>query len=374
MEPSPSLFPLETCPPVSDEAFNLFHSIDRELYARLIQNLGRQPLESLKVMAFWMWLEREGGNKILIRQLLSLPPPFLNRLADETVKCLKCVESDNYLFLNGNDRINLLPELVSARVSLRFFHENRVTVEHGVSKIISTVCLRAFNDILRRVLLLENAAAYHDHDVGESSMASVEIRRNNVAAPQPQPMMYHPHINVNPGPFYPPPPPPQPQPQPAMVAVDEYGIPVHLFAGGGGGFPGELQRQMVISEEVGDLLSRNLLLEINNGGFDQEVVLPEDRTIFLTFSKGYPITEVEVREFFNKRFGDFIEDLIMQEVGEEEQVLYARMVARSTAVIDAIVGGNKAKYSINGKHVWARKYVKRQQTSSSSPDQATSFS
>lgn len=50
----------------------------------------------------------------------------------------------------------------------------------------------------------------------------------------------------------------------------------------------------------------------------------------------------------------------MQEVGDDEQVLYARMVARSAAVIDPIVGGNKAKYSINGKHVWARKYVKKQ--------------
>lgn len=49
----------------------------------------------------------------------------------------------------------------------------------------------------------------------------------------------------------------------------------------------------------------------------------------------------------------------MQEVEEGEQPLYAKMVARSTAVIDGIVEGNKAKYSINGKHVWARKYVKK---------------
>lgn len=49
-------------------------------------------------------------------------------------------------------------------------------------------------------------------------------------------------------------------------------------------------------------------------------------------------------------------------MGDDEQVLYARMVVKPVAVgvIEEIVGrGNKAKYTINGKHVWARKYVKK---------------
>lgn len=50
----------------------------------------------------------------------------------------------------------------------------------------------------------------------------------------------------------------------------------------------------------------------------------------------------------------------MQEVEPEEQVLYARLVVCSASVIDIIVErGSKSKYSINGKHVWARKYVKK---------------
>ena len=50
----------------------------------------------------------------------------------------------------------------------------------------------------------------------------------------------------------------------------------------------------------------------------------------------------------------------MQEVEPEEQVLYARLVACSASIIDMIVErGSKSKYSINGKHVWARKYVKK---------------
>ncbi|VFQ64421.1 unnamed protein product [Cuscuta campestris] len=101
------------------------------------------------------------------------------------------------------------------------------------------------------------------------------------------------------------------------------------------------------------------------------VVHPDERTIFLTFSKGYPISQEEVADFFSKKFGDSIESIQMQEVPAGEQVLYAKLVARSLPALEAIVVGGKAKYNINGKHVWARKYVKKQSSNnnknSSSP-------
>ncbi|VFQ79072.1 unnamed protein product [Cuscuta campestris] len=101
------------------------------------------------------------------------------------------------------------------------------------------------------------------------------------------------------------------------------------------------------------------------------VVHPDERTIFLTFSKGYPISQEEVADFFSKKFGDSIESIQMQEVPVGEQVLYAKLVARSLPALEAILVGGKAKYNINGKHVWARKYVKKQSSNnnknSSSP-------
>ncbi|KAK4436044.1 hypothetical protein Salat_0768100 [Sesamum alatum] len=401
-----SLFPLESCPQIPDEAFNLFHSIDRELYTRLIHNLGRDPAESVQVMAFWMWLEREGNDMNLIRRMLSLPPALLNELAEEAAACLKCVEKDEFHFGDGSGyEITLLPEILSSRVvSLRFFHENRIAVLRGVTKIINSVCSRAFNDILQRLWRGGNAAAAADsgggghvsqaggvpvqfmrstHEVGESSRAAERRLEGGggVAAPPVMPILYHPYLNV---PFVPlppaassglvriPPPPPQPhvlppgahRPPPPPVPADAIGIPIHMVVAGS--FPAYDMGQM-LSNELGEMLSRNLSIssrdETNNYGREEEEgeISADDRTIFLTFSKGYPITEDEVREFFTRRFGDFIEELIMQEVGEDEQVLYARMVARSAAVMEGITGGNKAKYSINGKHVWARKYVKKQQ-------------
>lgn len=53
----------------------------------------------------------------------------------------------------------------------------------------------------------------------------------------------------------------------------------------------------------------------------------------------------------------------MHDVGPEEQPLYARIVACSPLMVKVIVERDnsvgKSKYNINGKHVWARKYVKK---------------
>ena len=47
----------------------------------------------------------------------------------------------------------------------------------------------------------------------------------------------------------------------------------------------------------------------------------------------------------------------MQEVPSDQQPLYAQMVCRSSAIIPQIAPpGNKSLYSINGKHVYAKKY------------------
>jgi hypothetical protein len=47
-----------------------------------------------------------------------------------------------------------------------------------------------------------------------------------------------------------------------------------------------------------------------------------------------------------------------------QQPLYARLVVRSASSIPVVLDGkSKAKFTINGKHVWARKYVRKGQTS-----------
>ncbi|KAK6139690.1 hypothetical protein DH2020_026578 [Rehmannia glutinosa] len=77
-----------------------------------------------------------------------------------------------------------------------------------------------------------------------------------------------------------------------------------------------------------------------------------DRTMFVTFSKGYPVTENEVRQFFTRLFGNCIESFHMQEVSPDEQSLYAKIVFTMASFIRAILSGvSKAKFTINGKHI-----------------------
>jgi hypothetical protein len=88
----------------------------------------------------------------------------------------------------------------------------------------------------------------------------------------------------------------------------------------------------------------------------------DDRTMFLTFSRGFPVLEEEVKELFTELFGDCVESVQMETVPSSEQPLYARMVLRSVTFVDRMLEGKRiSKFRVNGKHIWARKYERRDQ-------------
>jgi len=368
-----SLFPLLNCPSVPDEAFNLFHSVDRELYARLVHTLRRDPAESMQVMAFFIWLERQTrSNAKIVKTLLSVPPAVLDVVLEEAIRCLESTESEQGP-IPGRE-IEHLPGLLNNReICLRYFFENREAVRDGVEVISNNVCARAFRDIVERASQANVAESSRTAERREQAVQPKSVARGPRSV-----VMMRPYVNVPAMPF----PPPRPgtggfiqmrqQPPPQGVARPmarpAIGIPVHVGAVEGYPVYDSAHRQMMASMEqlaIGNNFggNREEIVTVDDDirfGVDDDDVPPEERTIFLTFSKGYPISEDEVHAFFTRRFGNFIEEIIMQDVAEGEQVLYARMVCKTPEVIDRICGGNKAKYSINGKHVWARKYVKKQ--------------
>ncbi|XP_021901973.1 uncharacterized protein LOC110817650 [Carica papaya] len=288
---------------VSDDDFKLFHSIDRELYSLLVITFSRDPMECMQIMALWLWLERAGFSNI-IHKMLSLPSTLINELADEALICLNYI--NNGQIIEGGTDIPLMQSLVKKEISLQTFIENRLNATQGVTKVMNEVCTRALSDIMQMVV--ERNAT--------QSIANCETLMANL------------NISTR-----------QPAPQRALLAIppivpqSSY-IPTGLF----GNMPADLgfvQASEVIPE-----------------------VPAEDRTMFLTFSKGYPVSEKEVRDFFAKSYGDCIESLYMQEVRPNEQSLFARLVFRTPSTIGFILSGmTKAKFTINGKHVWARKFV-----------------
>ncbi|KAL6557346.1 hypothetical protein OROMI_017696 [Orobanche minor] len=125
-------------------------------------------------------------------------------------------------------------------------------------------------------------------------------------------------------------------------------------------------QQNIFNNKMVDMLNR-FHLNVDEGGGEntcgiqgdqvEEKVNTDYKTIFLTFYKGYPISEKEVREFFPRKYGDFFDAIRMQDVQvEDQQPLYAHLLVRSASFIPVVLKGqSKAKCAINGKHVWARK-------------------
>lgn len=89
----------------------------------------------------------------------------------------------------------------------------------------------------------------------------------------------------------------------------------------------------------------------------------DDRTMFLTFSRGFPVFEEEVKELFTNMFGDCVRSVHMGQGTFEDvdQPLFAKMVLSSVTFVDRILHGRRiSKFKIHGKHIWARKYERRE--------------
>lgn len=91
----------------------------------------------------------------------------------------------------------------------------------------------------------------------------------------------------------------------------------------------------------------------------QAVVPSEERTMFVTFSRGHPVCRGEVINFLTKRYGQCIESFKMHKaVVAYGHPLSARIVFYSPSTIDEILNGEaKVKFTINRKHVWMKKSV-----------------
>lgn len=295
---APSLYSFPSVD-VSDEEFKLFHSIDRKLFARLVVGLGRDASESLQLMAFWLWLENSGNDMFLVKKVLSLPSQLVSEVADETVMCLKCVKNEHFPFMEVD--LVLLPNLAvkNSLISPAYLHDNRVAVLRGVKKIVTNVCFKAFDDILLRVAT-QTAVS---RQAGEPSRNAVAEAQSVAVAPAPvHPSLYHSLLRHAAPKYYPnaaPYPlqlgkmvsyPPQvvSADYPPMVALPNAGSPQLVAAAEQLPVPPQMNAEMV------EMFNRTMRVPA------AEDVHPDDRTIFLTFSKGYPISEQEVTDFFSR--------------------------------------------------------------------------
>ncbi|KAK6933277.1 hypothetical protein RJ641_036233 [Dillenia turbinata] len=368
----------------SKEMINVFHSIDRDVYTKLVMHLHKDPEESMQVLALWLWLEQSShGFMNIVERIRLLPENIISAVAEESVLCLKCIESDMFPFSSDAEEIPLLQGLSEDPhdvISLRYFHENRLSTGQGVSYMNMEVCLKACDDIMTQVIEKKQTLVMgSSHSVASSSLGTaggVGAMGQDVGLGddlQTPVIIGNDVINgsiIDLSPSY-----PSNYNAPGAGVISAPSImnsvvpaatnAEHAYLAGQGYVAFDPENwQIVINEELGGLMSRLHLPfdeEAPREGEQTDEVAPDDRTIFLTFSKGYPISKEEVRNFFTRRHGDIIEAILMQDLKEgDQQVLYARLVVHQLSMIDLVLEGKtKAKFVINGKHVWARKFVKR---------------
>ncbi|KEH43783.1 hypothetical protein MTR_1g102760 [Medicago truncatula] len=323
---------------VTKEQFNLFYNVDRQLFTRLVVGLGREAFQSINVMAFLMWIEWISKDGNLVANILShWSDIMLNNLADEVVVILNFLESSHCpnVYVHESN-LPLIQHILRRNVTLKFFHEKRLEVINDITKFINDVCVRAFTDIIEQL-------NYH------RAMKEQELYLANIHGAGVIPTHLHP---------------------------EEFGVPQvnelgSSFNNAHENYDVSLLIKLDISEILNNLnlndifgVDTRIVAHVGNDGEKRRETrqLVDDRTIFMTFSKDCPVYENELREFFTRKFGNIIDNLIMQEANSPEQSMYARLVVRREAVdmVDRFLDDNpRMKFSINGKSVWVRKYIRK---------------
>lgn len=281
--------------------------MDREVLCFLMFKLHRDVTQSLLVMALWLWLENVGYPD-LVPRVIGLPYALVNALVDEAVSCLKCLETENPTIPPGGG-LPFTTRLMRKNISLKIFILKRYTTIAGIKSVLNNTCTRIFNDVLCIVLKSRN--------IMTSQRSGTTSRLNALNMPLVLP-----------------------------------GFPHPLF--------GTFDLSMIDNQN-------NLLLPLSDEriwGMKRpcDDANDEDKSMFLTFSRGFPVSEFEVRYLFTEIFGDCVQSLTMggENSDVNQQHLFAIMILKTVTMVDQILMGKRvAKLQVNGKHIWARKYTCR---------------
>ncbi|RID52606.1 hypothetical protein BRARA_G00058 [Brassica rapa] len=311
-----SLFEVE----VTRDEFHSFHKIDRDLFTRLVFVLKRDMNQSSQVIAFLLVVEQLGFARNLVACLVSSQDMLIDAVANEVGVCLSILYNQNYssfvlLNHNNNDEVVIpfLKGVTNSNLTLSYIIQYRDTILVRVTKNLNDVCNRAFDDIYEKGYKEQRLAL-------ERAKVIEEMKKIRLGAPQQTPTRFSVQHQT-----------------PSWRNVQQQIPPV------------EEKAKAAVTETKG----------ADNKEDEEEVTPADDRTVFLTFSKGYPISESEVRVHFTRKFGEVIESIVMQEVQENEQPLFARMVLKmeyASKIEEIVTPMNKNKFTIDGKHVCVRKF------------------
>ncbi|EEF50288.1 uncharacterized protein LOC8265814 [Ricinus communis] len=120
----------------------------RSLFCRMI-DVGKGVVESMKLIAFWMWLETQGFQEI-ITKLFSCDNEFLALVSGEAEAVVSSLQSQH----SSKTPISSVLMRVTATLAKRFLSPSVIFADKekalkGIVDVFMQVCCVAFEDILK---------------------------------------------------------------------------------------------------------------------------------------------------------------------------------------------------------------------------------
>lgn len=115
----------------------LVHSLDGQVYARLVGSVGFDKESAKGILAFWNWLESCGYSKV-VASISPLSDFMLCALAKEAIRCIKFLRRGILPLPYQPDGFQLLVSPVfinSGNFLFRFLREKYVERESAFAKV-----------------------------------------------------------------------------------------------------------------------------------------------------------------------------------------------------------------------------------------------
>ncbi|KAG9447175.1 hypothetical protein H6P81_013303 [Aristolochia fimbriata] len=322
-------------PWVSLPDLQAFYFMERSLFSRLVLQMRMDPSKSMRIVALWLLLEEDGQESVILR-LLSLSSRLMASVVLEAEACLAVVLPE--AVTSSADGLETTASVIGDWFTFSLIEERKDTLRHGITYYVENVFPSLFADIL-----LKAAAAR------ERAMALLE-EHDPVEALSRLSLSDVPDIMDT-----------------GIISSTE--VPASETVTGGGRSFASTSTNVGHSgtDDQGTTLSSQDPVFRSSLNPSARPWFPGKRTLFLTFSKGYPLSETDIIDFFTRRFGDCIESLRLQRTPRGNQPLFATLVLKSASLVQIVLmGQERVRFKIMGKHVMARLYVARNNRASSS--------
>lgn len=244
-----------------------FHAMEINLYNRLVRTMGADKEMTKQVIALWLWMESIGYPE-LVRHIYTYNDNALKRVVAEGEACVEALHPD--MDPAENNDIPITASLAEEPINLRFFRYNRDAVIQGIAHVSNTVCDRIFDENVMRIV---------ERDANDSRNNEVFIPglpRSAREGTSRQPM--EPGFGDI---------------MPLDASYQALASPWVPIEKGLGMAPPIWSSLNPFAKPWAPFTAEERIRERD---FGQE---PEDhRSMFLTFSRGYPLTKEDVVEFF----------------------------------------------------------------------------